>query len=31
MTYALRLLRGQEVVSAADKPAPAKPPVPKPN
>ncbi|MFN9356594.1 MAG: S41 family peptidase [Alphaproteobacteria bacterium] len=31
MTYALRLLRGQEVVSAADKPAPAKTPVPRAN
>ena len=32
MTYALRLLRGQEIVSAADKPAaPAKPAPVKPN
>lgn len=32
LTYALRLLRGQEVVSAADKPAsPSKPPAIKPN
>ena len=32
MTYALRLLRGQEVVSAADnKPAAPKPPAPKAN
>jgi hypothetical protein len=32
LTYALRLLRGQEVVSAADKPASSsKPPAIKPN